>query len=121
MPRWLVALSALAAACYSEPRPACGFVCGEGGDCPGGYTCSSADNRCHLDGTPTECQSFIDAMPMDHSPPFVLDEFPLPAATGDGASPRVQLGCASVADCDAGQLRHRAELRAVRPVEPAPQ
>jgi hypothetical protein len=80
MARWLVLVAAIVASggCYSEPRPACGFVCGEGGSCPGGYTCNTADNRCHLDGTTAQCDSFLDAAPdtPDTTPPVVLMKTP---------------------------------------------
>jgi len=39
------------AGCYSPYEPDCGFVCGSGGTCPDDYTCNSADNLCHLNGT----------------------------------------------------------------------
>ena len=73
MARWLVLVAVIVApaGCYSEPRPACGFVCGEGASCPGGYTCNAADNRCHLDGTSVQCDSGIDAAPPDTTPPIV--------------------------------------------------
>jgi hypothetical protein len=35
------------AGCYETPKPACVFLCGEGGACPDGYSCDSDDNRCH--------------------------------------------------------------------------
>jgi hypothetical protein len=38
-------------ACYSPYEPDCGFVCGSGGTCPDDYTCNSADNLCHLNGS----------------------------------------------------------------------
>jgi hypothetical protein len=81
MARWLVLVAAIVASggCYSEPRPACGFVCGEGGSCPGGYTCNAADNRCHLDGTSAQCDSAIDAAvpdAPDTTPPMILMKTP---------------------------------------------
>jgi Big-like domain-containing protein len=68
MARWLVLVAAIVGGggCYSEPQPVCGFVCGEGGSCPGGYTCYP-DNRCHLDGTSVQC----DASP-DTTAPTIL-------------------------------------------------
>jgi Big-like domain-containing protein len=39
-------------ACYSPPRPDCGFICSSSGACPDGYTCNAGDHRCHADGTP---------------------------------------------------------------------
>ena len=51
-----LALSALLScalpACYDVPQPQCGFRCGPDGACPEDYTCSPADGRCHLDGSP---------------------------------------------------------------------
>jgi hypothetical protein len=71
MARWLVLVAI--AGCYSEPRPACGFVCGQGASCPGGYTCNAADNRCHVDGTSAQCDSYVDAAPdADTTPPTVV-------------------------------------------------
>jgi hypothetical protein len=46
---------AFVAGCYSPPQPTCGFVCGNGGACPDGYTCNARDSRCHLDGTEVMC------------------------------------------------------------------
>lgn len=52
-------LSSALPACYDVPRPQCGFRCGPDGACPDGYTCSAADGRCHLDGSPASlvCES----------------------------------------------------------------
>jgi hypothetical protein len=36
------------AGCFNPPKPNCAFLCGDGNACPEDYTCSSADNRCHL-------------------------------------------------------------------------
>jgi hypothetical protein len=47
-------------ACYDPPRPACGFICGNGGACPDDYHCAT-DNRCHLNGTPATLTCGIDA------------------------------------------------------------
>lgn len=38
-------------ACYNVPRPVCGFRCGPGEACPEDYTCSSFEERCHLNGS----------------------------------------------------------------------
>jgi hypothetical protein len=84
MARWLVLVASIVASggCYHEPRPACGFVCGEGGACPGGYTCDSADNRCHLDGTSVQCDSFVDAaVDAPDLPPMVVARSPDDGAT----------------------------------------
>jgi hypothetical protein len=89
MARWLVLVAAsivasiVASGCYNEPRPACGFVCGEAASCPTGYTCSAADNRCHLDGTSVQCDSYVDAGPdtavdADTTPPTVIMMSPAP-------------------------------------------
>ena len=60
-----VAASLAMVGCYSVPQPVCGFFCGSGGECPDDYTCSTADNRCHLDGAPAQMCSTHDAGPID--------------------------------------------------------
>ncbi len=50
----------LITACYSPPKPDCGFVCGHGGECPSDYFCAP-DGICHLDGTPPTMPCAIDA------------------------------------------------------------
>ena len=80
--------------CYSVPQPDCGFFCGSGGACPDNYTCQTADNRCHLDGSKPQTCSTHDAGPID-SPdappdvptdgnvaPTVLGNTPANSATG---------------------------------------
>jgi hypothetical protein len=52
MLRWLATMTIAAAACYTPPEPACGFVCGPNGACPPDYTCAASDHRCHLDSAP---------------------------------------------------------------------
>lgn len=60
-----VATSLAMAGCYSVPQPDCGFFCGAAGQCPDDYTCSTTDNRCHLNGSdPRMCGSH-DAGPLD--------------------------------------------------------
>ncbi len=51
--------------CYTVPKPDCGFFCGSGGACPEDYTCSTADNRCHLDGSGPQMCATHDAGPID--------------------------------------------------------
>lgn len=57
------------AACYSAPKPDCGFVCGPDGACPEDYTCGP-DNRCRRNGTPASLMCTIDApaSPRDAAP-----------------------------------------------------
>lgn len=76
----LLAFIAVFAGCYNAPSPACGFICGTGGSCPGGYTCNDDDHRCHLDGTAEPCQEFADADIPD-APPV-----PMVVSTSPGAS-----------------------------------
>ncbi len=79
--------------CYSVPQPECGFVCGPGGACPDDYTCNSADNRCHLNGSaPQQCLGGADAgidtpdsIGVDmgsNTPPSVVSTSPTDGATG---------------------------------------
>ena len=104
-------------ACYETPKPACMFLCGEGGACPDGYVCVSEDNRCHRSdpGGPAECEPLpsndgsidsattdappIDAMLIDAEPiDAMIDAEPLDAAvcledlapTSDGGSAALQ-------------------------------
>jgi len=56
-----------ALACYSPAQPDCGFVCGEGGACPDGYTCAT-DGICHRDGTPASLVCAVDARPDSPQP-----------------------------------------------------
>ncbi len=51
--------------CYTVPQPACGFFCGSAGQCPDDYTCSTADNRCHLNGSAPQLCGTHDAGPID--------------------------------------------------------
>jgi len=57
---WLV-IAATVPGCYRTPAPACGFVCGLAGSCPDNYTCSADDNRCHLNGASSSCETALDA------------------------------------------------------------
>ena len=85
---WSVSLVAVAA-CYSPPKPDCGFICGAGGACPTDYFCAH-DGRCHLNGTSeTMCadagipDSFpIDVAAPDLTAPTVVSTDPANAATG---------------------------------------
>ena len=66
----VVALSgAIAVACYTVPRPDCGFVCGPGNACPDGYTCAD-DHRCHRIGAPADlmCTTVDAPLPVDAGP-----------------------------------------------------
>ncbi len=63
----LACLLVAIAGCYRAPQPACGFVCGTNGACPDNYSCE-ADNRCHLAGVGSLCESAVDAGP---DSPFV--------------------------------------------------
>lgn len=64
------------AACYSPPKPDCGFVCGPGGACPEQYHCA-IDNHCHLDGTSDSMRcgsdAGIDFLVIDGAPPDTFD------------------------------------------------
>jgi plastocyanin len=87
-----LALLALIAACYSPPKPDCGFLCGPQGACPQGYTCG-ADNVCKRNGTPDSlvCPPPVDAAIRDarviDSPDAVPDALvdAVPDALGDAA------------------------------------
>ena len=71
-------------ACYETPKPACMFLCGEGGACPTGYVCVAEDNRCHRDdpGGPAACPDDLpedeDASVIDGA---VIDGDPIDAMT----------------------------------------
>lgn len=89
--RKLLGLLAVVAGCYQTPSPPCAFLCGTGGACPDGYSCSTDDNRCHLvesggglaactDQLPADA-SHIDAM-IDATP---IDAMPIDAMTIDAA------------------------------------
>lgn len=89
----LVGGISLAPGCYNVPQPACGFFCGANGECPDDYTCSSADHRCHLNGSPAMTCFSIDAGPVDvpdgpvvfpegGTPPSVITNTPGDNATG---------------------------------------
>jgi Bacterial Ig-like domain len=71
-----VAASLAMVGCYSVPQPACGFFCGSAGECPDDYTCNTADNRCHLDGSKPQTCSTHDAGPIDapDAPPDVPND-----------------------------------------------
>jgi hypothetical protein len=92
----LACLLVVIASCYRPPQPACGFVCGANGACPEDYACAE-DNRCHLAGVGSLCESAVDAGP---DSPFVpsdvalldaqtfplidiLSEFPQPGSVGN--------------------------------------
>jgi hypothetical protein len=64
----------IAAACYTIPRPDCGFVCGPGDACPDGYTCAD-DHRCHRNGAPPDlvCATVDAPLPIDASPDAAVD------------------------------------------------
>jgi len=63
-PRLLSVLAALClAACFETPKPACIFLCGEGGVCPSGYECGSDDNRCHRVDSGGELAECPDELP----------------------------------------------------------
>jgi hypothetical protein len=72
----------LAGGCYSLPQPACGFICGDGGACPDGYTCNALDNRCHLGGAAGACAGLPDGsvshgiqlIPPDRSTDVAVDQ-----------------------------------------------
>ncbi|HEV7558803.1 MAG TPA: Ig-like domain-containing protein, partial [Kofleriaceae bacterium] len=73
----MLAFVALVAGCYNAPSPTCGFICGTGGSCPGGYTCNDNDRRCHLDGTFERCQEYADAdIPSPAPYPMVIGTSP---------------------------------------------
>jgi len=65
--RLLSLLAAVAVAgCYDTPKPACIFLCGEGGACPEDYACSADDGRCHLQlsgGELAECPDTVPGHP----------------------------------------------------------
>lgn len=59
-------LAVAAGACYETPKPACQFLCGEGGECPDGYACDPDDQRCHRvegNGSLAECTDELPAIP----------------------------------------------------------
>jgi hypothetical protein len=64
-------------ACYDVPQPACGFRCGPAGECPTDYTCNSADDRCHLNGSPAMVcgvpDGGVDAPDIDAPPDAAID------------------------------------------------
>ena len=62
----MCALSGAIVACYTVPRPDCGFVCGPGNACPDGYTCAD-DHRCHRIGAPPDlmCATVDAPLPVD--------------------------------------------------------
>ena len=62
----MCALSGVIVACYTVPRPDCGFVCGPGNACPDGYTCAD-DHRCHRIGAPPDlmCATVDAPLPID--------------------------------------------------------
>jgi hypothetical protein len=66
--------SASVGACYSIPRPDCGFVCGPDDACPDGYTCAD-DHRCHRTGAPPDlmCATVDALLPVDASPDAAPD------------------------------------------------
>jgi hypothetical protein len=71
----LIALSGtIAVACYTVPRPDCGFICGPGEACPDGYTCAD-DHRCHRIGAPDDlvCATVDAPLPVDASPDGPVD------------------------------------------------
>jgi hypothetical protein len=79
----LLAIAAVLSGCYSPPSPTCGFICGTGYSCPGGYTCNDEDHRCHLDGTTEHCEAYADADIPDASPyPMVISTTPEANAQG---------------------------------------
>jgi len=73
----LVALAGATVACYSIPRPDCGFVCGPDDACPGGYTCAD-DHRCHRNGAPADlvCTTVDAPLPADAAPDAAVDAPP---------------------------------------------
>jgi hypothetical protein len=50
----------LMSACYSPPKPDCGFTCGRSGECPDDYSCA-ADGVCHRNGSPANLICMADA------------------------------------------------------------
>jgi hypothetical protein len=58
--------------CYTLPEPACGFECGSDGACPTEYSCA-ADNRCHLNGSPTDLVCVIPDAAIDAAPDAPID------------------------------------------------
>lgn len=90
----------LFAACYSPPRPDCGFLCSSAGACPTDYHCA-ADGVCHRDGTPadTSCgrdagidARIPDAPAGDFTPPQVTLIVPGGNETGILVSATIQAG-----------------------------
>lgn len=88
-----IALCTGLVACYDVPQPVCGFVCGTGGACPDDYTCNSADNVCHLNGSaPMKCTGAPDggidtpdSIGVDmggNTPPSVVSTNPADGASG---------------------------------------
>lgn len=96
MGRLLPLLALLLVACYETPKPACLFLCGQGGACPEGYECSADDNRCHLvesggglaacpDPLPFDAALEIDAAEINEDAPPV-DATPIDAEEPDAAT-----------------------------------
>jgi hypothetical protein len=56
------------AACYTPPRPYCGFLCGPNGECPDDYACS-ASFVCRLTSAPASVTCGPDAAVIVDSPP----------------------------------------------------
>ena len=91
----------LLAACYSPPKPDCGFVCGPGDACPSDYHCA-ADGYCHADGSPASLSCGIDAgidgrvidaliADADTLPPMLIGSVPIPNATNVDVATTIQL------------------------------
>jgi hypothetical protein len=77
----VVLAGAFATSCYRVPTPVCGFRCGAEGECPTDYTCSSFEDRCHLNGSdPAVRCDTIDDEP-DDAPP----DAPRDVASADAA------------------------------------
>jgi hypothetical protein len=97
-------LLAALAACYDTPQPPCAFACGQGDDCPTGYSCRPdawckrddvADDRAcqgmapDLDPDDAAGGAAADASPADASPP---DASPPDASGADAAPPDASQG-----------------------------
>jgi hypothetical protein len=79
-------------ACYTAPKPECGFVCGPSGECPADYACAS-DRRCHLNGTPASLvcaiDAGVDARPVDARPDAPFDAHGDAGLDADTSAPTV--------------------------------
>lgn len=92
----------LVTACYSPPKPDCGFRCSVNGECPSDYFCAS-DQICHHIGTPESTVCAVDARPdtphpidavphdADTTPPQVFQTMPAQNVAGVATSTTIRV------------------------------